>query len=94
MTDAADSTPSRPVGSEAGSGTRKGAIVLAVLIVTSLGLYIVGYIADDSLMVAVAVIALGSGKLTERTGRWLKLLSGVVMLALGGALLFRPEWLP
>jgi hypothetical protein len=58
-----------------------------------LGLYIVGYIADDSLMVAVAVIALGSGKLTERTGRWLKLLSGVVMLALGGALLFRPEWL-
>ncbi len=38
----ADSTPARPVDPEAGSGTRKGAIVLAVLIVTSLGLYIVG----------------------------------------------------
>lgn len=58
-----------------------------------LALYIVGYIADDSLMVTVAVIALGSRKLTERTGRWLKLLSGVVMLALGGAMLLRPEWL-
>jgi len=38
----ADSTPSRPVDAAAGSGTRKSAIVLAVLIVTSLGLYIVG----------------------------------------------------
>jgi len=58
-----------------------------------LGLYILGYIADDSLMVALAVIALGSGKLTERTGRWLKFLSGLVMLLLGGVMLLRPEWL-
>jgi multidrug resistance efflux pump len=41
MNDEADSTPSRPVDSEAGSGTRKGAIVLVVLIVTSLVLYLV-----------------------------------------------------
>jgi hypothetical protein len=58
-----------------------------------LGLYIVGYIADDSLMVATAVLALGSGKLTERGGRVLKLLSGLVMLTLGAALLLRPHWL-
>ena len=58
-----------------------------------LGLYIVGYIADDSLMVATAVIALSSRKLTEQAGRWLKLLSGVVMLALGGIMILRPEWL-
>ena len=58
-----------------------------------LGLYIVGYIADDALMVTLAVLALGSGKLTERAGRRLKLLSGVVMLALGLVLLLRPEWL-
>jgi hypothetical protein len=58
-----------------------------------LGLYILGYMADDSLMVAVAVIALGSGKLTERAGRWLKFLSGGVMLALGAIMLLRPEWL-
>jgi glutaredoxin len=58
-----------------------------------LGLYILGYIADDSVMVGVAVMALGSGKLGERGGRWLKLLSGAVMLALGLVLLLRPQWL-
>jgi hypothetical protein len=58
-----------------------------------LALYILGYIADDSIMVAVAVAALGSRQLTERGGRWLKFLSGAVMLALGGLLILRPEWL-
>ena len=58
-----------------------------------LGLYILGYIADDTLMVTVAVVALGHRKLTERTGRWLKLMSGIVMLALGVVLLVRPDWL-
>ncbi len=58
-----------------------------------LGLYIVGYVADDAVMVTLAVLALGSGKLTERAGRGLKLLSGVVMLALGVVLLLKPEWL-
>jgi hypothetical protein len=58
-----------------------------------LGLYIAGYIADDALMVALAVAALGAGRLTERTGRWLKLVSGAVMLALGAVLLLRPGWL-
>ncbi len=58
-----------------------------------LALYIVGYVADDSLMVATAVIALSSRKLTERAGRWLKLLSGAVMLALGEIMIVRPEWL-
>ena len=58
-----------------------------------LGLYILGYIADDSLMVAAAVLVLSSNKLTERTGRWLKLLSGAAMLALGGVMILHPEWL-
>jgi hypothetical protein len=58
-----------------------------------LGLYILGYIADDSLMVATAVIALSHRKLTEHAGRWLKLLSGMVMLTLGGVMILRPEWL-
>ena len=58
-----------------------------------LGLYIVGYIADDSLMVALAVIALSSNRLTEGAGRWLKFVSGAVMLALGAVMLLRPEWL-
>jgi glutaredoxin len=58
-----------------------------------LGLYIIGYIIDDTLMVAAAVFALGSGKLTERGGRVLKLLSGSVMLGLGAVMLLRPNWL-
>ena len=58
-----------------------------------LGLYIAAYMADDALMVATAVLALGSRKLTEDAGRWLKLLSGGVMLALAGVMLLRPQWL-
>ncbi len=58
-----------------------------------LGLYILGYMADDTLMVGTAVMALSSQKLTERAGQWLKLLSGVVMLLLGAIMLLKPEWL-
>lgn len=58
-----------------------------------LGLYILGYVADDMLMVSIAVIALGNRRLSEHSGRWLKLLSGIVMLLLGGIMMLRPEWL-
>jgi glutaredoxin len=58
-----------------------------------LGLYMVGYIADDSIMVGTAVMALSSQKLSENAGRWLKLVSGLVMLTLGGVMLLRPDWL-
>ncbi|MGB5241668.1 MAG: glutaredoxin family protein [Prochlorococcaceae cyanobacterium] len=58
-----------------------------------LGLYIVGYIADDALMVGIAVLALSSNRLTEGMGRWLKLISGAVMVALGLLLVLRPSWL-
>jgi glutaredoxin len=56
-----------------------------------LGLYIAGYIADDALMVTLAVSALSSSKLSEQGGRWLKLLSGIVMLGLGIVMLIRPD---
>ena len=58
-----------------------------------LGLYILGYIADDSLMVGTAVLALSQRRLDEQAGRWLKLVSGLVMLALGLVMLLRPDWL-
>jgi glutaredoxin len=58
-----------------------------------LGLYILSYMADDSVMMATAVCALSSRKLTENAGRRLKLLSGVVMLALGAVIVLRPQWL-
>lgn len=58
-----------------------------------LGLYNVAYIFDDSLMVALAVFTLSRRKLQERAGRWLKLVSGIVMIGLGALLLIRPDWL-
>jgi glutaredoxin len=58
-----------------------------------LALYIAGYVADDTLLVATAVMALSSRKLSEAAGRWLKLLSGGVMLALGVVMMLRPDWL-
>ncbi|MEO0592863.1 MAG: glutaredoxin domain-containing protein [Myxococcota bacterium] len=56
-----------------------------------LGLYTLAYVIDDSLMVAMAVITLSRTKLQERGGRWLKLLSGMLMLVLGLVLLTAPE---
>jgi hypothetical protein len=58
-----------------------------------LGLYNVGYMFDDSLMVIAFVITLSHRRLRESEGRWLKLISGSVVLALGLAMLFRPDWL-
>jgi glutaredoxin len=58
-----------------------------------LALYNLAYVADDSLMLAITVVTLSGRKLQERGGRWLKLLSGMVMLALGLMMLLRPEWL-
>jgi uncharacterized membrane protein HdeD (DUF308 family) len=39
------------------------------------------------------VITLSRKKLQETQGRWLKLLSGVVILALGIVMLLKPDWL-
>ena len=58
-----------------------------------LALYIAGYIADDALMVTLAVLALSQRRLDETAGRSLKLASGLVMLVLGLVLALRPHWL-
>jgi glutaredoxin len=58
-----------------------------------LALYNVAYVFDDGLMLALAVVTLSRRKLQERAGRWLKLVSGGVMLGLGAVLIARPAWL-
>jgi glutaredoxin len=58
-----------------------------------LGLYNLAYIADDALMVTLAVLFLSSPRLSMGAGRWLKLLSGTVMTGLGVVMLLCPEWL-
>lgn len=56
-------------------------------------LYNVFYMLDDGMILAVAVVTLSHHRLQQREARWLKLLAGVVMLALGALLLIEPEWL-
>ena len=56
-------------------------------------LYNVAYMLDDALLLAAFVITLSHRKIQEREGRWLKLVSGLVILALGLVMLFKPEWL-
>ena len=58
-----------------------------------LALYNVAYMFDDSVMVLIAVVTLGRRKLQEKEGRWLKLISGALILALGVVMIFKPEWL-
>jgi glutaredoxin len=58
-----------------------------------LAMYIVAYMLDDSIMVGIVIFTLGKRKLQENEGRWLKLLSGLFILALGLVLLLKPDWL-
>jgi hypothetical protein len=58
-----------------------------------LALYIAAYMFDDALMVAAVVWSFSKFKLQETGGRWLKLVSGAVILVLGLVMLLRPEWL-
>ena len=56
-------------------------------------LYILAYMLNDSIMDGLVILTLGKRKLQETEGRWLKLLSGLVIFALGIVSLFNPEWL-
>jgi len=56
-------------------------------------LYNGAYMLDDIVVLAIGVITISHYRLQEREGRWLKLLSGLVMAGLGAVLLLRPTWL-
>jgi drug/metabolite transporter (DMT)-like permease len=56
-----------------------------------LALYNLIYIVPLALIVIVFARSLGARKLTEREGRLLKLMSGVMMLGLGALLLLAPS---
>ncbi|MCA9108859.1 MAG: hypothetical protein KDA52_02835 [Planctomycetaceae bacterium] len=58
-----------------------------------LALYNMAYMLDDSIMVIIAVVTLGRRKLQEKEGRWLKLVSGLLIFTLGILMIFKPEWL-
>src|SRR4029453_3843857 len=58
-----------------------------------LGLYNMADILGDRLMLLMGGVTRGRRQLQEHEGRWLKLVSGTVMLGLGVALMATPEWL-
>ena len=58
-----------------------------------LALYNIAYMLDDVVVLAIGVITLSRYRLQEREGRWLKLISGLVMAGLGMILVLKPEWL-
>lgn len=53
-------------------------------------LYVLAYMLDDALVLTIGLITLSQRRLQEQEGRWLKLLSGLVMLCLGVYLLTAP----
>jgi thiol-disulfide isomerase/thioredoxin len=56
-----------------------------------LGLYLAIYLADEIAIFLVVVITLRAARLQEEHGQTLKLVGGMLMVALAGILLFRPE---
>ena len=58
-----------------------------------LALYNMAYMLDDVLVLAIGVSTMSHYRLQEREGRWLKLISGIVMVGLAAVLLLRPNWL-
>ena len=58
-----------------------------------LALYNVAYMLDDVLVLAIGVITMSHYRLQEREGRWLKLISGLVMVGLSAVMMIKPDWL-
>jgi hypothetical protein len=56
-----------------------------------LAVYLVVYLLDELVIFAAALLTLRMTRLAERHGRLLKLIGGSVMLALGSAMLIRPQ---
>jgi glutaredoxin len=50
-------------------------------------LYNAAYMLDDIIVLGIGIITLSQRRLQEKEGRWLKLVSGLVMVGLGGYLL-------
>jgi hypothetical protein len=58
-----------------------------------LAFYNLFYMLDDALVLTIGVVTLSSERLEKGKARWLKLVSGIIMLILAAMLAFRPTWL-
>ena len=48
---------------------------------------------DDVIVLSAGIVTLSQRRLQEREGRWLKLISGLIMVGIGLLLILKPEWL-
>lgn len=58
-----------------------------------IGIYTLFYMADDFLVFGLALWGFGKLQLTQKYSRWTALCGGLLMVILGGLMLFRPETL-
>lgn len=56
-------------------------------------LYILFFMLDDMIVFVAAMITLEITGATTRYVRWARLIGGLLMLVIGGLLIFRPQWL-
>lgn len=54
-------------------------------------LYDLAYMLDDVIVLSIGIITLSQRRLQEKEGRWLKLVSGLVMVGLSAYLLLAPH---
>jgi len=54
-------------------------------------LYNLAYMFDDMIILAIGIITLSQRRLQEKEGRWLKLISGLVMVGIGAYLILKPS---
>lgn len=67
--------------------------VSVISYVLLLALYMLIYLLDELVIFGVAVFTMQASRVEEKHGRVLKLISGVIMLALGLAMALNPEWM-
>jgi hypothetical protein len=58
-----------------------------------LALYVLVFLADDTVLVVAALVTLRVAATGRGYARWVRLLGGLTMLGLGLMLIFRPDWL-
>ncbi|MDP2227598.1 MAG: hypothetical protein Q8J78_08995 [Moraxellaceae bacterium] len=73
------------------SGIVSGHDIEPLTFAVLLGLYLLIYLADELAILCIALTTLRVDRFQERHGRILKLIGGIIMLALAGVLVFAPE---
>ncbi len=56
-------------------------------------LYDIIYVIPLAIITGIFVVTMGAHRFTEKQGKWLKLISGLMMLVLGLLLIIKPELL-